>query len=131
MDIISLPIEFEKKKLDSRYRLVIAAAMRAKDLSQGARPKIESKAKKHTTVALQEIISNSVNILTGEAAINAEERAKKLIPEYMMDEAKQKETLHENLTELEKDLKVYLHEKSEQFSTQRKKDDFLREEGSK
>lgn len=131
MDIISLPIEFEKKKLDSRYRLVIAAAIRAKDLSQRARPKIESKAKKSTTVALQEIISNSVNILTGEEAINAKERAKKLIPEYIMDEAQQKETLLENLTELEKDLKVYLHEKSEQFSTQRKNDDFLREEGSK
>ncbi len=31
----------------------------------------------------------------------------------MMDEAKQKEILPEDLTELEKDLKVYLHEKGE------------------
>ncbi|MEF9426495.1 MAG: hypothetical protein L0956_04735 [Candidatus Mariimomonas ferrooxydans] len=37
--------------------------------------------------------------------------AKKLTYEDMMDEARQKESLPEDLTELEKDVKVYLHGK--------------------
>ncbi len=113
MDLISLPVEFEKKKIDGRYRLVIAVAKRAKELYQGAQPKVPSKAKKITTIALEEVISNSVRVLTGEAAVKAREEAKKLTYEDMMDEAKQKESLPEDLSELEKDLKVYLHEKGE------------------
>ncbi|MBI5410323.1 MAG: DNA-directed RNA polymerase subunit omega [Nitrospirae bacterium] len=113
MDIISLPIEYDKKKIDGNYRLVIAAVKRAKDLSQGSLPKISSKAKKITTLALEEVAKGAVSILTGEAAITANEEAKKLVHKRMMDEAQQKETLPEDLTELEKDLKFYLSEKGE------------------
>ncbi len=113
MDLISLPVEFDKKKIDGRYRLVIAVSQRARDLYQGAQPRIISKAKKMTTVALEEIVSASVKLLTGEAASKAKAEAKRLTYEDMMDEAKQKEILPEDLTELEKDLKVYLHEKGE------------------
>ncbi|MCK5427031.1 MAG: DNA-directed RNA polymerase subunit omega, partial [Thermodesulfovibrionia bacterium] len=49
MDLISLPVEFDKKKIDNRYRLVIAAGKRAKMLFQGAQTRIASKAKKLTT----------------------------------------------------------------------------------
>jgi len=127
MDLISLPVEYDKKKLDSRYRLVIAAAVRARQLSEGSQPRIPSKGKKTITVALEEIISGSVNILTDDAAQKAKEKAKKLTYERMMDEAKQKETLPEDLTELEKDLQVYLQERE---STQRTIDDIFGEEGS-
>lgn len=127
MDLISLPQEYDKKKIDSRYRLVIATAVRARQLSEGAQPTIPSKAKKAITTALEEIISGSVNILTGEAARKAKEKVRKLTYERMMDEAKQKETLPEDLTELEKDLQVYLHEKA---STRRTIADIF-EEGSK
>jgi len=113
MDIITLPIEYDKKKIDGNYRLVIAAVQRAKDLSLGSLPKISTKAKKITTLALQEVASGAVNILIGEEAIKANEEAKKLVHKRMMDEAQQKETMPEDLTELEKDLKVYLSEKSE------------------
>jgi len=113
MDIISLPIEYDKKKIDGNYRLVIAAVKRAKDLSQGVLPKIKSKAKKITTLALEEVASGAVNIIIGEAAVKANEEAKKLVHKRMMDEAQQKETMPEDLTELEKDLKVYLSEKTE------------------
>ncbi|MBI4686761.1 MAG: DNA-directed RNA polymerase subunit omega [Nitrospirae bacterium] len=128
MDLISLPTEFDKKKIDSRYRLVIAASIRARQLmSRTAMPKIESKSKKDTTKALEEILTEAVKVLTGEAAMAAIEKAKSLIPEHiMMDEAKQKETLPEDLTELEKDLKVYLHEKGE---GKRSIDDIFKEEG--
>jgi len=113
MDIISLPIEYDKKKIDGNYRLVIAAVKRAKDLSQGVLPKIKSKAKKITTLALEEVALGAVHIITGEAAVKANEEAKKLVHKRMMDEAQQKETMPEDLTELEKDLKVYLSEKTE------------------
>ena len=113
MDIVSLPIEYDKKKIDGNYRLVIAAVKRAKDLSQGVLPKIKSKAKKITTLALEEVAIGAVNIITGEAAVKANEEAKKLVHKRMMDEAQQKETMPEDLTELEKDLKVYLSEKTE------------------
>ncbi len=128
MDLISLPPEYDKKKIDSCYRLVIATAQRARQLSEGSQPTILSKAKKTITIALEEIISGSVKILTGEAARKAKEEAQKLTYERMMDEAKQKKTLPEDLTELEKDLQVYLHEKA---STERTKDDIFGEEGSK
>ena len=113
MDTISLPIDYDKKKIDGNYRLVIAAVKRAKDLSQGLLPTITSKAKKITTLSLEEVVSGTLNILTGEAAVKANEEAKKLVHKRMMDEAQQKETMPEDLTELEKDLKVYLSEKTE------------------
>jgi DNA-directed RNA polymerase subunit omega len=102
MDIITLPIEYDKKKIDGNYRLVIAAVQRAKDLSLGALPKISSKAKKITTLALQEVASGAVSILIGEEAVKANEEAKKLVHKRMMDEAQQKETMPEDLTELKR-----------------------------
>ncbi len=111
MDLISLPVEFDRKKFGGRYRLVIAVAKRARDLYQGAQPKVVTKSKKMTTIAIEEVTSGLVNILTGEAALKAREEDKKLTYEHMMDEAQQKESLPEDLSAIEKDLKVYLHEK--------------------
>lgn len=129
MDLISLPVEFDKKKIDGRYRLVMAVSKRAKKLYQGSAPTIASKAKKMTTVALEEVISGSVSILTGEEAMKAREEAKKLSYEHMMDEAKQKESLPEDMSELEKDVKTYLHEKSEAES-EKTIDEIFSDEGS-
>ena len=46
MDIISLPVEIDMKKIDGRYRLVMIASQRAKELSVGVKPKIQTKSKK-------------------------------------------------------------------------------------
>jgi len=113
MDIISLPISYDKKKLDGTYRLVIASVKRAKDLSQGSLPIIQSKARKITTLAIEEVASGAVNVLMGEDAKKASEDAKKQTQKKMMDEAQQKETMPEDISELEKDLKTYLSEKSD------------------
>jgi DNA-directed RNA polymerase omega subunit len=113
MEIISLPIKCENEKIDGSYRLVIAAVKRAKDLSQGALPTIQSKAQKITTLAIEEVVTGSVKVLTGDEAVKAMEEAKKLTHKKMMDEAQQKETMPEDMTELEKDLKIYLSEKGE------------------
>jgi DNA-directed RNA polymerase omega subunit len=111
MDLISLPAELDKKKIDSRYRLVEAVTKRARALHNGAMSIITSKSKKSTTVAFEEVASGSVRVLSGKAAIKAKEEDGKLSYQDMMDEAKQKESLPEELTKFEKDLHAYLRDK--------------------
>jgi DNA-directed RNA polymerase omega subunit len=122
MDVISIPVEYDEKKIDGRYRLVVAVLKRAKELYQDAMPKISSNSAKMTTVALEEIISGKVRVLTGKDAIKAKEEAGKLTYDDMMDEAKQKASLPEELTKLEKDLKVYLHKKDKMNSKETKRE---------
>lgn len=110
MDIVSLPIEYDRNKIDGKYRIVAIASQRAKDLALGAKAKVKTKAKKVTTVSIEETISNSIEFLTGEQAKKATEEAKKLDYRRLLEE-KMKEPPVEEATELEKDLKVYLHEK--------------------
>jgi DNA-directed RNA polymerase subunit omega len=108
MDIISLPVEYDKKHIESRYRLAIIASQRARELSLGAMPKMQTKAKKVTTTALQESISGNIEFITGEEAAVAREKADKIDYRKLIEE---KRRPIEDLSELEKDLKVYLHEK--------------------
>ena len=42
-------------EIDSKYRLVLLAAKRSKQLQKGAKPRIYSSAKKFTRVALEEV----------------------------------------------------------------------------
>ena len=42
-------------EIDSKYRLVLLAAKRSKQLQKGARPRLQSSAKKTTRVALEEV----------------------------------------------------------------------------
>ncbi len=112
MNIISSPIEHENKEIEGTYRLVIASVKRAKALSLGALPAKTSKANKITTLAIEEVTTNAVTVLIGKEAVKAREEARKNIHKRVMDEAQQKETMPEDITELEKDLKVYLNKKS-------------------
>jgi DNA-directed RNA polymerase subunit omega len=108
VDIISLPVEYDKKEIDSRYRLVVIAAQRARELSLGAASKIQTKTKKVTTMALLEAVGNKIEFLTGPDAISAKEKSEKIDYKKLIEE---KRRPMEDLSELEKDLKVYLHEK--------------------
>lgn len=47
----------EKPVMDSKYRLIIVAAQRSKQIQRGARPRVELDAEKHkpTRVALEEV----------------------------------------------------------------------------
>lgn len=110
MDIISLPVEIDMKKIDGRYRLVMIASQRAKELSVGVKPKIQTKSKKVTAIAIEEAAQGKLEFLVGEEAIKAKEEAKKFDYRRLLEE-KRREATPEELTELEKDLKVYLHEK--------------------
>lgn len=110
MDIISLPVEYDHNKIDGRYRVIAIASQRAKELALGAKPKVKTKAKKVTTIALEETIGNTIEFFTGEQAKKAKEEAKKFDYRRLLEE-KKREISGEDLTEFEKDLKVYLHEK--------------------
>ena len=116
MEVISLPIEIDKEKMDGYFRLVVATVKRAKALAQGAQPVLESKAQKVTIRALEEVLSDKVQILTDEAAVKAEDEAVKFVHKNIMDEARQKEEMSEDLTVLEKDLKVFMSERGERDS---------------
>ncbi len=50
-------------EIDSKYRLIILAAKRSKQLQRGARPRIDIDTLKHknTRIALEEVISGRVN----------------------------------------------------------------------
>jgi DNA-directed RNA polymerase subunit omega len=49
--------EQETPELDSKYRLILVAAQRSKQLQRGARPRVEMDAQRHkpTRIALEEV----------------------------------------------------------------------------
>jgi DNA-directed RNA polymerase subunit omega len=53
-------------EIDSKYRLIILAAKRSKQLQRGARPRIEIDALKHkpTRIALEEVIQGTIHFHT-------------------------------------------------------------------
>ena len=110
MDIISLPVEYDNSKIDGKYRLVAIASQRAKDLSLGAKPKIQTKSKKVTSIAIEEAATGVLEFLTGDEAVKAREEAGKFDYRKLLEESR-KISAGEDLSELEKDLKVYLHER--------------------
>lgn len=99
-------------QLDSRFRLVVMAAQRAKELAFGAKPKVETRSKKLTTIALEEAIADKLEYLTGEDARVANDEAAKMDYKRFLEE-KRKEAVPEDLTELERDLRTYLSEREE------------------
>ncbi len=52
----------QSQEIDSKYRLIILAAKRSKQLQRGARPRIEIDPTKHkpTRIALEEVIQGTV-----------------------------------------------------------------------
>ncbi|HWN99374.1 MAG TPA: DNA-directed RNA polymerase subunit omega [Blastocatellia bacterium] len=42
-------------EIDSKYRLVLLAAKRCKQLQKGAKPRVHNSAKKNTQIALEEV----------------------------------------------------------------------------
>jgi len=53
----------ENPPLDSKYRLILVAAQRSKQLQKGARPRVEMDAQRHkpTRIALEEVQRGVVN----------------------------------------------------------------------
>jgi DNA-directed RNA polymerase subunit omega len=55
--------ETQTPEIDSKYRLIILAAKRSKQLQRGARPRIDIDSLKHknTRIALEEVMRGRVN----------------------------------------------------------------------
>ncbi len=111
LDIVSLPTEIDRNKIDSRYRLIVMAAQRARFVAQGGRGLVDGGAIKPTTQALQDAISGKLEFLVGDEARAASEEARLMEARRAQEEAKRREEMGVELSELEKDLKIYLHGK--------------------
>ena len=62
-ELTEIPEETTAPEIDSKYRLIILAAKRSKQLQRGARPRIDIDAVKHknTRIALEEVMRGRVN----------------------------------------------------------------------
>ena len=62
-ELNDIPEETTAPEIDSKYRLIILAAKRSKQLQRGARPRIDIDAVKHknTRIALEEVMRGRVN----------------------------------------------------------------------
>jgi DNA-directed RNA polymerase subunit omega len=77
MDALSLLPEYRDLPVESRSRLVIIAAQRARQIMQGARPLIATKHAKPTTIALEEVLKGKATFLVGKEARQAIKEARK------------------------------------------------------
>jgi DNA-directed RNA polymerase subunit omega len=49
------------KDVDSKFRFITVAAQRAKQVQNGAKPRVESKTRKPTRVAIEEVMANAIS----------------------------------------------------------------------
>lgn len=77
VNMLSLLPQYKPEDFDSRHRLVIIAAQRAKHILQGSRPHGATRFTKETTVALDEVLRGDVKYLVGKEAREATKEAKR------------------------------------------------------
>jgi DNA-directed RNA polymerase subunit omega len=49
------------KDVDSKFRFITVAAQRAKQVQNGAKPRVDAKSRKATRVAIEEVLANSIS----------------------------------------------------------------------
>ena len=49
------------KNVDSKFRFITVAAQRAKQLQNGAKPRVEARSRKPTRIAMQEVLAEAVS----------------------------------------------------------------------
>ena len=49
------------KDVDSKFRFITVAAQRAKQLQNGAKPRVEARSRKPTRIAMQEVLAEAVS----------------------------------------------------------------------
>jgi DNA-directed RNA polymerase subunit omega len=62
------PLEKALEQISNRYVLVVLAAKRSRQLNRGAQPQVETKRRKWTSVALEEVIAGKVQPKKAEEA---------------------------------------------------------------
>jgi DNA-directed RNA polymerase subunit omega len=107
-DMLSLLPEGSPERYDSSYRMVIAAAQRAKQLMQGPKSSSALKFTKETTIALEEVLQGRVNFLTGKEARQAMRDVKRIRDGEMERLATASPVAGEDAREIKKELSVYI-----------------------
>lgn len=49
------------KEVDSKFRFITVSAQRAKQLQNGAKPRVESRSRKATRIAMEEVLAEAVS----------------------------------------------------------------------
>jgi DNA-directed RNA polymerase subunit omega len=105
-DTQALLAQYRTDEFDSRHRIAVVAAQRAKHIVQGAKLAGGSKFTKATTIAIDEVLHHQVQYVIGEAARLAMKEAKR---------GKESELEHmasaqmgEDAREIKKELSVYV-----------------------
>lgn len=49
------------KDVDSKFRFITVAAQRAKQIQNGAKPRVEVKSRKATRIAMQEVLAEAIS----------------------------------------------------------------------
>jgi len=49
------------REVDSKFRFITVAAQRAKQIQNGAKPRVETRSRKSTRVAMQEVLAGAVS----------------------------------------------------------------------
>jgi DNA-directed RNA polymerase subunit omega len=106
MDALSLLPQHHQKDFDSRYRIVLIAAQRAKQLVRGATHQGTSKFSKETSMALEEVLGGHVPYVIGDEAKEAIREAK-MAHHRPIDPALYAQP-DENAQEIKKELSVYI-----------------------
>lgn len=106
IDTLPLLLDERARAFDSRYRVVLVAAQRAKQLMRGAKRGQVSKFAKETSVALEEVLGNNVQYVMGEEARQALHEARSK-PERDTEQPLSEEAV-ENAREIQKHIGVYV-----------------------
>jgi DNA-directed RNA polymerase subunit omega len=105
MDALALLPEYQDLPIESRSRLVIIAAQRARQFMQGARPSIATRLTKPTTMALEEVLKGKTKFLVGKEARQAMKEARKQ-RERELERLTLAPVAGEDASEIKKDLSV-------------------------
>jgi len=115
MDMMSLLNDYDESRIDSRYRLVILSAQRARQMMQGSKALVTSKFAKETTVALDEVLQGRTEFVTGKEAKTAMKEA--ILARELEERARAKAKAalpREDESEIRKDLTVYVNDKDKE-----------------
>jgi DNA-directed RNA polymerase subunit omega len=63
------------RDVDSKFRFITVAAQRAKQIQNGAKPRVETRSRKSTRIAMQEVLAGAVSWEVREEAAKAAKAA--------------------------------------------------------
>ncbi len=106
-DMLALLPDDKSGKFDSRYRVVLVAAQRAKQIMRSGKPSETSRYTKETSMALEEVLHGDVPYLMGEEARQALRDSKRQ-SERGFDPALLAAEGDEDAKEIQQQLSVYI-----------------------